>query len=169
MRNAITLLLAGLALTAAAPLAAQSTASANIQANANVLAPISASGEQDLDFGDVIPGFDETVAPGDTEAGQFHVSGAGNLQVALDFGTLPAALNDGSGATLPISFATGSAGYGSASTSVDATFDPNSVTNVNLDAGDLYVFLGGTVSPADDQAEGTYSETITLSVSYTGN
>lgn len=167
MRHAITLLLAGLALAAAAPLAAQS---ASIQANANVLAPISASGQQDLNFGDVIPGFDETVAPGDVDAGRYHVSGAGNLEVSLDFGTLPTTLSHAtSGATLPISFAAGSAGYGSTSGSVDATFDPNSGTTTDLDAGDLYVFLGGTVSPATGQDEGTYSETITLSVSYTGN
>jgi hypothetical protein len=33
----------------------------------------------------------------------------------------------------------------------------------------MIVFLGGTVDPAYDQAAGAYTNTVTMTVAYTGN
>lgn len=144
--------------------------SASIQALATVQAPISVANEQDLQFGDVIPGFPTTVAPSDPDAGRFLVSGAGALEVTLDFGTLPSELDHVTTAsTLPLSFGAGSAGTGTSALSVGSTFDPSATLTTNLSSGALYVFLGGTVSPVVSQEAGDYDGTITLTVAYTGN
>jgi hypothetical protein len=149
-------------------LAAQS---ADVAATANVLAQLTVAAEQDLDFGNVIPGFVRTVAPADLgDAGRFSLQGADGLEVALDFGALPTELVGPGGATLPLSFGAASAGYGATSGAVDDTFDPSAVENANLSGtGELYVFIGGTVTPDAAQAAGSYTGLITLTVSYTGN
>ena len=144
-------------------------ASASVLAQATVLAPISAAGEQDLEFGDVVPGFATTVLPGALSAGRFQVTGAGVLEVALDF-DLPTELDHTSTtSTLPVAFGAGSAGFGATSDAASATFDPSASQPANLSAGALFVFIGGTVTPAVAQEAGVYTGTITLDVAYTGS
>jgi hypothetical protein len=47
---------------------------------------------------------------------------------------------------------------------------PTALSNANLSGiGELFVFLGATVSPVAAQPAGTYSGTIQLDVAYTGN
>lgn len=168
MRNLI-LATAALAFVAL-PSLAEAQASASIQAEATVLAPISVANEQDLQFGDVIPGFPTTVAPGDPDAGRFQVGGSGALEVTLDFGALPTELDHTTSAsTLPLSFGAGSGGVGPTALAVGSTFDPSSTFTSNLSSGALFVFIGGTVSPVVAQEAGTYDGTITLTVAYTGN
>lgn len=161
-----------LALTAAAfavPAAASAQNAATIQAQAVVLDPITVTAVNNLDFGDVIPGFPVSIAPGDATGGVFQISGGTTAEVDLDFGTLPGVLNGPSGATMPIGFAAGDAGYGPNSTTVAGTFDPGAGTQTNLSSGALFVFLGGTVTPAAVQTPGSYSADVTLTVTYTGN
>ena len=144
-------------------------ASASVQAQATVLAPISAAGEQDLEFGDVVPGFARTVSPGAAEAGRFQVSGGGAREVALAF-SLPTVLTHTTlTETLPVSFGAGSAGFGATSAAVTTTFDPSVTQNANLTAGALFVFIGGTATAAAVQEAGAYTGTITLDVAYTGS
>ena len=145
-------------------------ASASVLAQATVLAPISVANEQDLEFGDVIPGIATTVLPGaPLAAGRFQVSGAGVLEVALVF-TLPTELDHAtSTSTLPVAFGAGSAGFGATSTTVATTFNPALPQNANLTAGALFVFIGGTATPAVAQEAGAYTGTITLDVAYTGS
>jgi hypothetical protein len=149
---------------------AQASASASLDARATVLAPISVTDLQDLEFGDIIPGFARTILPGAAEAGRFQVSGGGASQVALVF-TLPPQLDHATvpAATLPVSFGAASAGFGSTSSAVASTFDPSGSQSANLTAGELFVFIGGTVTPAAVQEPGTYTGTITLDVAYTGS
>ena len=160
MRNS-TFLAVALAAFVALPggTAAQSN-TADLTATAQVLAPIDVSFVSDLDFGDVLPGVPMTVAPADAGAGQFTVTGATSEDVILDF-TLPSNLTGG-GDPIPVSF---TAGWGddAASNSIDPT-SPQTVnlgTTTNID-----VFLGGTVTPAINQAAGTYDATVTLTVTY---
>lgn len=155
----------------ALPGAAAAQSSASVQAFATVLAPISVTSQQNLQFGEVIPGFASTVAPADAGAGRFLLSGGDLLEVTLDFGTLPTALDHTvTASTLPLSFGGGSAGVGTLATAVDASFDPSSVFTTNLSGtGGLYVFLGGTVTPDVAQEAGDYTGTVTLTVAYTGN
>ena len=51
------------------------------------------------------------------------------------------------------------------------TFDPSGGLTEFLDAasGELFVWIGGTVSPAAAQPAGVYTATIVLDVVYTGN
>ncbi len=142
--------------------------SANVQATANVLGNLTVTGQQDLLFGDVFPGLAKTVAPADGGAGRFQIGGTGTYEVSLDF-TLPGTLSDGVVSTMPISFGGNSAGYGPNISTVSSTFDPSGVTNANLVGGALYVFIGGTVTPAAAQTPGGYSGTVTLTVAYTGS
>lgn len=168
MRKHLIAVLAVAALALPANLAAQNNQGI-ITASANVQAPLNVSVDQGLSFGTVLPGVNKTVAPGDAAAGRLQVAGAGIFQVSLDFGTLPTDLSDGGSNTMPIVFGAGSAGHGTSSGSVGTTFDPATGANANLSAGTLWVFLGGQVQPAVDQAAGSYNADITVTVDYTGS
>lgn len=169
MRNRILVALAAAAFALPGGVAAQASNQGIITATAEVQTPLTVSFIQDLDFGNVLPGVNKTIAPGDGADGRLQVAGASGYQVSLDFGTLPTALLSG-GNNLPISFGAGSAGHGTTSGSVGSLFNPGTGANANLSAsGNLFIFLGGTVSPAIDQAAGTYEADITVTVDYTGN
>lgn len=143
---------------AAAPLAAQGR-------------PLSAIGQQDLSFGTLIPGVPVTISRFDpASAGQFEIRGERGLEVRIDL-TLPASLTAGASATMPLEFTSVDGGLATDRT-VGGTqsFDPRLPVTVVLPGnGKAYVYLGGTVRPAPDQAIGPYAATITLTVSYTGN
>lgn len=166
MRTSILTALAAAMLGLPGVLTAQS---GTVQAEATVLTPITVTGEQDLQFGNIFPGVAATVTPDAAAAGRFQLSGAGTSEVNLDF-DLPASLDHQTTAsTLGLTFDAASAGWGATSTTVDATFDPTSTLDVNLDGGGLYVFIGGTVTPTTTQEAGTYDGTVTLTVTYTGS
>lgn len=154
----------------ALPLALHGQESADITATANVLERIAVASQNDLDFGDVIPGFSSTVAPDDPSAGRFLVTGATGLEFSIDF-VLPAVLvRDGGGATLPLSFGAGSAGLGTTPMEVTSTFNPTGAFTSTLNgSGERYIFLGGSVTADAAQQDGTYSGTVTLNVAYTGS
>lgn len=165
MRTRILTALAAAALLAPGALAGQSN-SASIQANANVLAPLTVNPGNNLLFSGVIPGIQMSVAPTDANAGSFILSGFGGLEVQMDFGTLPTNLSDGTN-DLPISFAADAAMWDNGSST--GTFDPNGLSNANLSGGAMTVYIGGQVAPAVLQPAGTYSGTISLTVTYTGS
>lgn len=133
--------------------------------------PVSAIGQQDLNFGMVIRGVPVTVSRFDAaNAGQFEVRGQRDAEVQIVL-TLPAHLAAGAGALLPIEFSSVDGGIATDRT-VGGTqsFDPNlSVTVVLPTNGKAYVYLGGTVRPGPQQPIGAYSATITLTAAYTGN
>lgn len=143
---------------AAAPLAAQGR-------------QLSATGQQDLSFGTLIPGVPVTISRFDpASAGQFEIRGQRGLEVRIDL-TLPSSLTAGASATMPLEFTSVDGGLATDRT-VGGTqsFDPHLPVTVVLPGnGKAYVYLGGTVRPAPDQAIGPYAATITLTVSYTGN
>lgn len=146
---------------------------ASINANANVLQPLTVAAQNDLDFGNVFPGVNKTVAITDAAvSGRWQMTGAGGAEVDLSF-TLPANLSDGGGNNLPIVFAAGDAGHNTANDpSTATTFDPGAGATANLTAGppgQLWVWVGGTVQPAVNQPAGLYTGTVTLTVNYTGN
>lgn len=152
------------------PLALSGQESADITARANVLERIAVMNQNDLDFGDVIPGFSSTVAPDDPSAGRFLVTGASGLEFSIDFVLPPALARDGGGATLPLTFGAGSAGVGPTSLDVASTFDPTGAFTSNLNgSGERFIFLGGSVTADAAQLDGTYSGTVTLNVAYTGS
>src|SRR6267378_349331 len=113
----LSLVVAALALTGTA-LQAQ-TNNASITATASVQTPIDVVGAQNLNFGNVFPGVNKTVAVTDlVNAGRFDVSGQVNTPVTLSF-TLPATLSFGAN-TMPIVGYTGVYAQNSAQTSGNA-------------------------------------------------
>jgi hypothetical protein len=167
----MTTLCGGLGLVLFASVGQAQPNAADITASATVLSPLTVVNQNDLDFGDVFPGVDASVAITDATAGRWYITGADNAEVDLTF-TLVANLTSG-GNNLPIVFAAGDAGYNVANVPGAATtFDPNAGATTNLSnaaTGELYVWIGGTVQPATGQPAGVYTETITLTVDYTGN
>lgn len=156
---AVAALLAGLA-----PVAMAQSNSGSITATAIVQQPISVTGAVNLSFGNVFPGVAATVALTDAGAGRFDVAGQANAPVTLAFTTLPGNLASGAN-NLPIVF---TSGYNPSNSAAGATsFAPGSGATTALSGtGTLFVFLGGTVTPAVNQAAGTYTGTITLQVTY---
>ena len=151
-----TLVACGALLTAARPAAAQ----------------ISVAGIRDLAFGPVIVGIPSTVAPSDAiRSGQFRFTAPAGARVRVDF-DLPSQLSGPGGAKLPIKFAkTDAVAVGNAAGSVPGTLpvvlNPNPKATQKFDLGPntaVNVFLGGTVTPATNQAPGGYVATIVLTV-----
>lgn len=143
----------------------------NNDATATVLIPLTVTGVRDLAFGNVFPGVNVTVDKADATSGKWTIVGEPTGEVTLDFTTLPANLVKGAD-NLPIVYSATDA----ARNTVDnpgsgAAFDPTVQETATLSAvgGELWVWLGGQVQPAADQAAGVYTATVTMDVNYTGN
>lgn len=140
--------------------------SGNIQALANVLSPITIAAGRNLDFGNVTPSVNKTVAVTDATSGRFDAAGQASANVDISF-TLPANLT-GPG-NLPIGSWTGCWNNSAASSGAGCTAIANMAGNTAASfgaAGSLWVFVGGTVSPAAAQPAGAYSANVTLTLAY---
>jgi hypothetical protein len=151
-----------LALGVATNAAAQNSGS--ITATATVQSPINVVGAVQLDFQNVFPGVNKTVLLTDATAGRFDVTGQASAPVTLSFTSLPNNLASGVN-NLPISY---TGGYNTTNNAAGATtFAPGSGAGTALSGtGALFVFVGGTVTPAVNQPAGAYTGTVTLQVSY---
>ncbi len=132
--------------------------------------PVSATGNQALNFGTVFPGLNKTVLRTDAvNSGQFQIRGTNGGQVQVTF-TLPAAMAGPGGSQLPLSFGANDGGYSQSPTISAATaFDPRTPLVTLLSGqGRLYLYLGGTVAPPRQITSGAYSATITCTVIYFG-
>ena len=146
----------------AASLQAQS---ATIQATATVLSAITVTGT-DLAFGSVTPGVNKTIAITDAGAGVFTVTKAAATSVALTF-TLPAILTGPAAATMPIGSWTGGWNNTANNAAGATTFTPSAVpTTVPSGGANLWVWVGGTVSPAGAQTAGGYTGSVSMQVVY---
>ena len=148
------------------PAAAQTEALASISATAAVVgvAPLTAAGVQDLEFGTVLAGVAST-PPDVASYGRFFVTGEPLAAVSVAF-TLPTVLT-GPGGDIPISFGATDGIIYSAYPAVLVNFDPNATYGGTIDvAGQLTVGITGTVNPPAGTTTGTYNGTITLTVSY---
>jgi len=127
------------------------------------------TGVRNLAFGVVIRGVATTVAPGDPiRSGRFYVRHILGRQVQLDF-TLPTQLaRVGGGGTLAITFQNGDAvAQQTAPGSPPTPFDPTKKKKIKLtDSADLFVNLGGRVSPTPTQATGSYIGTVILTCTF---
>jgi hypothetical protein len=145
--------------------ALEAQTSADIQATATVLSAVTVTAGSDLQFGNVTPGVNKTVAIIDAGAGRFDVVKAAAEGVTLAF-TLPTDLTDGVN-NLPIGSWSG--GWNTTQTPAGATgFTPSGAgTNTTATAGtDLFIYVGATVSPPPAQPAGSYAGTVTMSVVY---
>jgi hypothetical protein len=133
--------------------------------------PISVQPRRDLSFGDVIAGFPTTVSRLDNaNSGWYEIRGERQAEVVLTF-ALPSDLVGILGATLPIEFGANDGGVASVpAPGSQVGFDPRVPLTRELSAsGRAFVWLGGTVRPATNQASGLYQAPVTLTVAYTGN
>ena len=158
-------LVVGLSLVAIS--AQAQTNSATINATATVLSPITVTGAQNLDFGNVTPGVAKGVAVTSASAGRFDVTNQANSNLSLTF-TLPTNLASG-GNNLPIATWTGHHSFTNSPTG-GSNFTPSaSATNIAASAsntGNLYVFIGATVTPGAGQAAGSYTAPVGMTVVY---
>lgn len=138
---------------------------ATIQATATVLSALQVTAGTNLQFGNVTPGVNKSIAIADAGAGRFDVVKAANSGVTLSF-ILPTNLGSGPN-NLPIGSWTG--GWNTSATPAGATgFTPGPVsTNTTVTAGtSIFVYVGATVSPAAAQVAGNYTGDVTMSVVY---
>ncbi len=139
----------------------QSTDSESATISATVIAALSVSKDQNMAFGDVAQNTASTIEVTDAGAVKFTVGGEPNKNVTFTL-TSPANLTNG-GNDLPfaddVQFNTSDA-PGTASALADGATEPLNGT------GDLYVYLGGTVTAGAGQATGAYSGTFTVQVDY---
>lgn len=160
---------------AALPAVARAQASSFVSINAEVSTTLLSIGTtRDLAFGAVVPGTPTTIdSRTSASTGLFVIHGNRNAELAVTM-TLPTALVVGP-YTMPISFGALDGCYRTMAAQGGCTrYDPNTVLiqrirNQNAPNNALYIWIGGTASPAAGQHPGRYAATITLSAVYTGN
>jgi spore coat protein U-like protein len=141
------------------------TQTATILASASVMQPINVVGAVNLAFGSVFPGVARTVAVNAPGAGRFDVTGQPSAPVFVSF-VLPANLVSG-GNNLPIGSWTGHQNtVNNPSTGTSFTPSAAMTTAAFSGTGQLFVFVGATVTPATNQAPGVYNGTIQITVTY---
>lgn len=157
-----------------APGHAQTSASLGATAELTNTAPATIA-NQDLDFGAVLPGFPVSVDPRSApNAGWFTIDGAQGAEVAIQF-TLPPLLTAGP-EIMAIAFGPSAGchvGRFQFLRAACANFDPSQVLTRTIPNpaafSVVYVWIGGTVTPAAAQAAGNYRAIISLTAAYTGN
>jgi hypothetical protein len=126
-----------------------------------------------LTFGVVLPGPTKTIANSHASAGKFKLTGTNNNEVSVSL-AFPTNLTSGVN-NLPVAFTAchnpvdnPTAGC----TAFNMTTSPSPAMSNRLsptNPGNLYVFLGGTVTPGGAPVAGNYTGQVTLTFSYTGN
>ena len=139
--------------------------SANINATATVFQAMTVTGARNLDFGNVFPGVASTIGVTAATSGRFDLTGQASGNVNLTF-TLPATLTSG-GNNLPIGTWDGCTNPTN-TTAGCTSFTPSAAASPSAfsGAGALFVWVGATVSPAANQAAGSYLGTVTLTAAY---
>ncbi len=139
--------------------------SANINATATVYQAMTVTGARTLDFGSVFPGVNKTIAVAAATSGQFALTGQNSANVNLTF-TLPTNLVSGTD-NLPIGTWTGCHNVSNSTTGCTG-FTPSAAASASAfsGTGSLWVWVGGTVSPAGNQPAGTYTGQVTLIAAY---
>jgi len=146
----------------AARLNAQNNASINV--TASVQQPITVTAGNALAFGNVFPGKAATVAVASANAGTFTVAGQATTPVSMTF-VLPTNLTSGAN-NLPIGTWTGNWNTSNAPTGTSFTPAATASAATLSATGQLYVFIGATVTPAVAQVAGSYTGTVSMTVTY---
>ena len=123
----------------------------------------------DLRFGTVVAGVPESVTPTSSDAANYRIHYT-VLGLATNFTlTLPTTLaRVGGGASMPVSFCTTCGIYRINNTNPvgGTTFNP--ANNVSLPVlvvnSNVYLWLGGTVSPTSNQSPGSYTAGVVLTL-----
>ena len=146
-------------------------------ATGTVVEPLTVATTTNLNFGNsLFRGSSVTVAP--TNGAQFTVSGQGGQEVSATVTVPSGGLTHTDGTiteTLPVTFGTGNLVHNTETgTQATADFTSGSATITRVLEGtqgetglnNLYLWIGGTVTPGASQPAGTYTGTIEATVSY---
>lgn len=131
-----------------------------------------ATGINDLTFGNVLPGVAKTISKRTAgAAAEYSVSGTAGEQVLIDF-SLPSHMTS-NGDNLLLSFsatdcAIDSSDPGDQSAPAWDNIDPRNTLAATLGSGGLTIWLGGRVQPSSLQPTGSYTAEIVLTVSPAG-
>jgi hypothetical protein len=175
MNRSIKLSLAALAFVATAGTA--QAQSGNVTAEATVLSPLTLTPIRTLQFGNTFPGVLRTVAATDAaNSGAIQVIGSGTSQVAVSAPSMTVTLacvgTCTGGVATPITLnvsASALAGGIDATPANSTAFTLGTAgANRNLVGGNLFVLIGGSLTPAANQAAGLYRGTIQINAAYTG-
>lgn len=128
---------------------------------------------RDLTFGTVTAGVGTTVQPVDAASGAWQVTGGPNAFAAISF-TLPSVLTNIQalpGSVMPIAFSSTSARWRRANSDPAGGNAFNPATGATGRFGPppnptLYIWIGGTVTPAPTAKPGIYQGTIVVSLVY---
>ena len=120
-----------------------------------------------LAFGTVVTGTTTSIAPTSANAANWKIHGSIGIAGIITL-TLPSTLaRAGGGGSMPVSFCSTCAVYrlNNSNVSGGSTFNPNALLILTIVVlSDLYIWLGGSVSPAGAQAPGSYSGTVVITV-----
>ncbi len=149
-------------------------------ASATIVTPLSVSADTQLKFGNVSQGVPKKVnrtATGvDTTAAIFSVSGEDLAGITIQF-TLPQYMYNSSGDQMQIIFENDNCTIDSLAGTPDSPGggawvgeNPYNLPGANIGAtnGSTSIYLGGKVVPSMQQAAGSYSADIVISVAYDG-
>ncbi|MFZ1977397.1 MAG: DUF4402 domain-containing protein [Bacteroidota bacterium] len=144
-------------------LAQSASATANVSANMTTMLTVTRN--SDLTFGTVTQGATSSVASNSSNAAEFMVYGAASTSTSVSI-TYPAALKNGSNTMTFNANVYPRTNTTSSYTSGTSLFTDYSSGTANTSSiGYLYIFVGGSVTTASNQASGSYSATITVTVS----
>jgi hypothetical protein len=142
---------------------------AAIDVSARVSTQLANNVQQHLNFGTIFPGIAKTISPADALAGRFELRGDQNAGVSYSFELASHLAVPQSSLTMPIgTWLTCSSATNSASGCSPVSASGSFTATLSGAGGTLYVFIGATVSPAGDQADGAYTGTIRMTAAYTG-
>ena len=149
----------------------------NGSATATILAALTVTADSAIRFGNVLQGVSITVSNASNDSsGVFRIVGQTGSTVWASL-TLPSYLSHTTNSQdrMDIFFTPTSGAWDDASaptpqpaTGTSTTFNPYTSLSQALTAGDLAIFLGGTLTPKVNQTPGAYSADIVLTVAYTG-
>lgn len=129
------------------------------------------SGEQDLNFGELLSGIPTTIARTDAlNSGQIVIRGARGTDIEVTL-LLPDDLVGPGGATIPVSFPPGSAGFAPFFfIFIQQAFDPGVPNTFRIGFfGQSAIYLGGTATAPLQSPAGVYSNTVTAVVANLSN
>ena len=151
--------------------AAQNSDSDQIQATLTVIQALLVTGTQDLAFGTVLGGATVIIDWQDPLAGAMEIDAAPGEQIDVAFTALPAVLTlVGGTETVAITYTAGVNDVNDPSSGTEVP-DPTGLGVASFPVpgtGQVYIWIGGSVSPSASQAVGDYEATIELTASYTG-
>lgn len=140
-----------------------------INATASIVQQLACQGIQDLEFGMVGAGSNDQVSPNggnesDENAGKFRIDGTSgsDVQVNLDFPDELSQLNGNE--TIPFSNGVGTWNSSDNQSGANALGTSGIVTLGG--GGQAFIWVGGMITAANNQAAGDYSGTVTLEASY---